>query len=118
MHEHDLPPFSHGLNGWFMAYVRRYLRRHFHALRLLRGEPPGPDHPDLAGQPVIFYANHPSWWDPLVFLTIGELLYPVGVMEVQPRLQIVLGLALTGGCLPSGEMKPTATTTPEIPVGD
>jgi 1-acyl-sn-glycerol-3-phosphate acyltransferase len=76
LHEHDLPPFSHGLNGWFMAYVRRYLRRHFHALRLLRGEPPGPDHPDLAGQPVIFYANHPSWWDPLVFLTIGELLYP------------------------------------------
>jgi hypothetical protein len=56
LHEHDLPPFSHGLNGWFMAYVRRYLRRHFHALRLLRGEPPGPDHPDLAGQPVIFYA--------------------------------------------------------------
>ncbi|QBE91904.1 hypothetical protein DRN02_007665 [Sphingomonas paucimobilis] len=49
---------------------------------------------------------------------IGELLYPVGVMEVQPRLHIVLGLALTGGCLPSGELKPTATTTPEITVGD
>jgi len=76
VHEHDLPPFSHGLNGWFMFYVRRYLRRHFHALRLLRGPPLLADHPEIAGQPVIFYANHPGWWDPLVFLTIGELLYP------------------------------------------
>lgn len=48
--------------------------------------------------------------------TIGELLYPVGVMAVQPRIAIVLGLALTGGCLPSGELKATGTTTPEIPV--
>ena len=73
LHEHDLPPFSRGLNGWFMFYVRRYLRRHFHALRLLRG---AADHPDLGAEPVIFYSNHPGWWDPLVFLTIGELLYP------------------------------------------
>lgn len=47
--------------------------------------------------------------------TIGELLYPVGVMAVQPRLAIVLGLALTGGCLPSGETKAAETTIPEIP---
>lgn len=73
VHEHDLPPFSHGLNGWFMFYVRRYLRRHFHAVRLLGG---APDHPEIGAEPVIFYSNHPSWWDPLVFLTIGELLYP------------------------------------------
>ena len=50
--------------------------------------------------------------------TIGELLYPVGAMAVQPRVAVVLGMALTGGCLPSGEVKPTATTTPEIPVGE
>lgn len=51
--------------------------------------------------------------------TIGELLYPVGVMAVQPRVAIVLGLALTGGCLPSGELKPAGmTTTPEIPAGE
>ena len=71
VHERDLPPFSHGLNRWFMFYVRRYLRRHFHALRLLAG-----DHPAIADEPVIFYTNHPSWWDPLVFLTVAELLYP------------------------------------------
>ncbi len=71
--EHALPPFSRGLNGWFMFYVRRYLRRHFHALRLLRGPA---EHPELGTAPVIFYSNHPGWWDPLVFLAIGELLYP------------------------------------------
>ncbi|KKI17498.1 GTA-gp10 family protein [Sphingomonas sp. Ag1] len=47
--------------------------------------------------------------------TIGELLYPVGVMAVQPRIALVLGLALTGGCLPSGEAKAAETTIPEIP---
>lgn len=48
--------------------------------------------------------------------TIGELLFGVGVIAVQPRLAIVLGLALTGGCLPSGEFKTTGTmTTTEIP---
>jgi hypothetical protein len=52
--------------------------------------------------------------------SIGELLYPVGVLAVQPRISVVLGLALSGGCLPSGEMKTTGTqtTTPEIPVVD
>ena len=48
--------------------------------------------------------------------SIADLLYPVGVMAVQPRIAIVLGLAATGGCLPSGEVKATGMTTPEIPV--
>lgn len=50
--------------------------------------------------------------------TIAELLFPVGVMAVQPRVAIVLGLAATGGCLPSGEAKATGTMIPEIPVAD
>jgi len=76
--EEELPPFSRGLNGWFMFYVRRYLRRHFRALRLLQASAAGTagDHPAIAGEPVVFYTNHPSWWDPLVFLAIGEILYP------------------------------------------
>jgi hypothetical protein len=49
---------------------------------------------------------------------IGELLFTTGAMSVQPRVAIVLGMALTGGCLPSGEAKPTETKTPEIPVGE
>jgi 1-acyl-sn-glycerol-3-phosphate acyltransferase len=75
-HEHELPTFSRRLHGWFMLYVRRYFRRHFHALRLLQesGAAPGP--PAIADEPVIFYANHPGWWDPLIFLLLAEKLFP------------------------------------------
>lgn len=47
---------------------------------------------------------------------IGELLYSVGVMNVMPRVSLVLGLAVSGGCLPSGELKTVGTTMiPETP---
>ncbi len=75
-HEHDLPPFSHAINGWFMWYVRRFLRRHFHAVRLLREPGGGSGHPDLGDEPVLIYTNHPGWWDPLVFLLVGAARYP------------------------------------------
>jgi 1-acyl-sn-glycerol-3-phosphate acyltransferase len=71
----ELPPFSRWLNGWFMFYVRRYLRRHFHAVRMLK-EAAGGGVPDLRGEPVLIYTNHPGWWDPLIFLFVGEVLYP------------------------------------------
>lgn len=74
--EHELPAFSRLLHGWFMLYVRRYFRRHFHALRLLVGPNGMPALPDIAGQPVIFYTNHPGWWDPLLFLLITEYCFP------------------------------------------
>jgi 1-acyl-sn-glycerol-3-phosphate acyltransferase len=73
-HDRDLPAFSRRLHGWFMVYVRRYFRRHFHALRLLaEGRATAPD---LGGEPTIVYTNHPGWWDPLVFLLVAERLYP------------------------------------------
>lgn len=72
----QLPPFSRVLHHWFMVYVRRSMRRHFHALRLLRGVGAEPDAPDLTGQPVILYTNHPGWWDPLVFFTVAQELWP------------------------------------------
>jgi 1-acyl-sn-glycerol-3-phosphate acyltransferase len=75
-HEHELPAFSGQLYGWFMFYVRRYFRRHFHALRLLAAEDGGAGMPDIAGEPVIFYTNHPGWWDPLVFLLTAGKCYP------------------------------------------
>jgi 1-acyl-sn-glycerol-3-phosphate acyltransferase len=75
-HERDLPPFSQRINGWFMWYVRRYLRRHFHAVRLLRGEDGGPGRPAVAGEPVLIYTNHPGWWDPLVFMFVGTAVDP------------------------------------------
>jgi len=72
----ELPPFSREVYRWFMWYVRGYLRRHFHAVRLLRGADGGGDRPDLGDEPVVFYSNHPGWWDPLTFLFLGEALYP------------------------------------------
>jgi len=74
--EESLPPFSHSLHHWFMVYVRRSMRRHFHALRILRGADGLPDHPDLGEAPVILYTNHPGWWDPLVFFTVAQILWP------------------------------------------
>ena len=72
----ELPPFSRPLFGWFMWYVRRYLAKNFHAVRLLAAEAGGAPVPAIAGEPVIFYSNHPGWWDPLVFLFVGQRLFP------------------------------------------
>lgn len=74
--DRDLPAFSRRLYGWFMWYVRRYFRRHFHALRLLAAPDGSGGHPDIRGEPVFFYTNHPGWWDPLVFLLVADTLYP------------------------------------------
>jgi 1-acyl-sn-glycerol-3-phosphate acyltransferase len=71
-----LPPFSRRLYSWFFWYVRRYLARNFHAVRLLRGPDGGGGLPAIGGEPVIIYTNHPGWWDPLVFLAVGDRLAP------------------------------------------
>jgi 1-acyl-sn-glycerol-3-phosphate acyltransferase len=71
LQEQHLPPFSKTRFGWFMAYVRWFFRRHFHALRLLAGT-----HPEIRGKSVVIYTNHPGWWDPLIFLLVAERLYP------------------------------------------
>ncbi len=74
--EDCLPPFSRWLFCWFMWYVRRFLARSFHAVRLLEGVEGVADRPEIAGEPVIFVSNHPSWWDPLTFLFVGQALFP------------------------------------------
>lgn len=76
LHEQELPAFSRPLFGWFMFYVRKYFRRHFHSLRVLKGEGGRGGHPAITGEPVIFFTNHPGWWDPLVFLLVAEKCYP------------------------------------------
>lgn len=57
-----LPQRSEFYSGWFLWYIRRYLRKNFHAVRLARTAPLT----HLAGQPLVVVLNHPSWWDPLV----------------------------------------------------
>ena len=56
------PARSDVLCRWFRWWVRGYLRKHFHAVRLARGT--CPDVP--ADWPLIVVLNHPSWWDPLI----------------------------------------------------
>ncbi len=50
----------------FHRYLLWYLPRHFHAVRLAReGWPALP-----AGRPVVVFTNHPSWWDPAMFVLV------------------------------------------------
>jgi len=67
-----LPIISRPLLRWFTWYSRRYIRRHFHSLRVsLAGLPP-----DSRGLPIVLYANHASWWDALVCLVVKQEFFP------------------------------------------
>jgi 1-acyl-sn-glycerol-3-phosphate acyltransferase len=67
-----VPEISSLLLGWFTWYARRYLRRHFHSLRISRsGSAPG-----YRDQPLVIYSNHASWWDPLVCLVLKAHRFP------------------------------------------
>lgn len=67
-----IPAISRPLLGWFTWYSRRYIRRHFHSLRIsLAGLPP-----DARGLPLVLYSNHASWWDALVCLVLKQEFFP------------------------------------------
>jgi 1-acyl-sn-glycerol-3-phosphate acyltransferase len=57
---------------FFTAYTRRYLRKHFHSLRVLRAAPPPADD----ARPLVVFLNHSSWWDPLACLLLAQTLFP------------------------------------------
>lgn len=61
------PRISRATLFLFSAYARMYLRRHLHSLRVVRGSLPA-----IPDGPVIVCLNHPSWWDPLVALTLAR----------------------------------------------
>ncbi len=56
----------------FVRYLRWYVGRHFHGVLVSLAALPRPP----AGKPLIIYSNHPSWWDPLLFVLVGEALFP------------------------------------------
>lgn len=64
----NLPKISPTLLRFFARYSEHYLRRHFHAIRLLRGA----GAPALPNEPSIIYLNHAAWWDPLVCLFLAR----------------------------------------------
>lgn len=58
--------------AFFERVMRGQVARNFRALRVAK-----PGVPDLASdRPVMVFTNHPSWWDPAVFMAASGLLFP------------------------------------------
>ena len=57
------------LFGW---YLRWYFYRRFSAVRMSRAGLPNLP----AGRPLIVYSNHPSWWDPALYILLCATLFP------------------------------------------
>ena len=71
----DLDPIagrSARLNWAFGWYLHWYFYRRFHAVRVARAGLPR----DWAGRPVIVFGNHPSWWDPAMYILLCTKLFP------------------------------------------
>ncbi len=56
----------------FRWYLHWYFWRHFCAVRLSRTGIPEAH----AGRPVVLFTNHPSWWDPALFILVSTKLFP------------------------------------------
>jgi 1-acyl-sn-glycerol-3-phosphate acyltransferase len=67
----SIPAISKPVLWFFRRIVRGYFRRHFHAVRIAGGE----RFRGVTG-PVIVYANHSSWWDPMVSVLLAAELLP------------------------------------------
>lgn len=68
----EAPRTSAWLFRGFTRYVRRYLRRSFERVGLSRSVAA----PQPGDRPLIVFANHPSWWDPMFFYLLAGTLYP------------------------------------------
>lgn len=55
----------------FAFYNKRYLRRHFHRIRILKD-----GLPRILDQPTVIFLNHAAWWDPLVCLLLARRFFP------------------------------------------
>lgn len=77
------PPRDRLTGGWqlparrlwlihlFRWYARRYVRQHFHAVRLSRS---GSPFPPTSPEPLLIVLNHPSWWDPMIGIVLSSLM--------------------------------------------
>ena len=63
-----VPHRWHWLIRGFQRYAHRYVRKHFHAVRLSKSGSP------LASgdEPLLVVLNHPSWWDPLIGIVLSR----------------------------------------------
>ena len=67
-----LPPVWGPLVTWFTAYSRHYIGKHFHSFRISRSSIPL----TTGRMPIVLYANHAGWWDPLVGLLLKAAFFP------------------------------------------
>ena len=80
---------SERFSRWFARYVRRLLRRRFHAIRVANDGVEELRALAEAPRPAILLLNHCSWWDPLVATMIGlEFLSRRGVLAPIDREQL------------------------------
>jgi 1-acyl-sn-glycerol-3-phosphate acyltransferase len=71
----DSDPFaarSPVLLALFRWYLHFLFWRRFSAVRLSRGGIPERH----AGRPLVVYTNHPSWWDPALFMLVSPKMFP------------------------------------------
>jgi 1-acyl-sn-glycerol-3-phosphate acyltransferase len=55
----------------FRWYARRYVRKHFHAVRLSKS---GQAFPPASDEPLLVVLNHPAWWDPMICTVLSYLM--------------------------------------------
>ncbi len=67
----EIPVVSQITLRFFQRIVRMYFRRHFRSVMVQQAAVLG----ELKG-PLIIYANHSSWWDPMVSVLLAETLLP------------------------------------------
>ncbi len=67
----EIPAISRPLLALFRYIVGRYFRRHFHSVRLS-----GASRLSSVSGPLIIYANHCSWWDPMIAYFLAAKLLP------------------------------------------
>jgi 1-acyl-sn-glycerol-3-phosphate acyltransferase len=70
----ETPPISPGILRFFRRIVRSYFRRHFRAV--LGQETDVAKRLAQVQEPLIVYANHSSWWDPMVSVLLAEQMFP------------------------------------------
>jgi 1-acyl-sn-glycerol-3-phosphate acyltransferase len=67
----ETPPISAVMLRFFQRIVRAYFRRHFRAVMVQHAERIAE-----ARGPLIVFANHSSWWDPMVSILLAQALLP------------------------------------------
>jgi 1-acyl-sn-glycerol-3-phosphate acyltransferase len=73
MADSSLPPVPAWFQSGFHAFLRPFLKRHFHVIAIDRQSRCVSLEPS---EPLIVYANHASWWDPLIAHFLNRTLFP------------------------------------------